>query len=388
VARKVTILVQTTIPRRADDWSTESLTLMRSELAAREEDGFRFEVVARDRAADPTTPDPVLSRLESSDFDELWLFALDGGDGLTGADCSGITRFRERGGGILTTRDHQDMGSSLCTVGGVGAAHHFQTKNPEPERERRTPDDRETRSISWPNYHSGNNGDYQKITIVEPPHELLQSPDSPSGRVEFFPAHPHEGAVAGPRGDGSARVIAQGRSQTTGRDFNLVVTFDRSVDERGKRLGRAVAESSFSPLRGLQLGSGAWLSALRDRTRWRRAKEEPTGSRRYPALCEKSRAVAGAPELRTTAGNPGRQQTSTSSERRATSEGTFVRHTNIDVQRKARLLEAGRLAVENGRLLEQDRRGALLCAPEGGQVQAHHVCCAVAESRGENPPVL
>jgi hypothetical protein len=90
-------------------------------------------VVARDRAADLGTPDPVLSTFTESDLDELWLFALDGGDGLSGGDGSGITRFRERGGGILTTRDHQDMGSSLCTLGGVGAAHHFHTKNPEAE---------------------------------------------------------------------------------------------------------------------------------------------------------------------------------------------------------------------------------------------------------------
>jgi hypothetical protein len=173
------------------------------------------------------------------------LFALDQGDGLTDADCSGITRFRQRGGGILSTRDHQDMGSSLCTLGGVGAAHHFQTKNPEPERERRTPDDTETPSISWPNYHSGSNGDFQAISVVEPLHELLRSPDSPSGRIEFFPAHPHEGAVAAPPGDATARAIAKSRSQTTGREFNLVVSFDRSLDGRGNHLGRAVAESSF-----------------------------------------------------------------------------------------------------------------------------------------------
>jgi hypothetical protein len=40
-------------------------------------------------------------------------------------------------------------------------------------------------------------------------------------------------------------VIAKGRSQRTGREFNHVVAFDRSSDERGNRLGRAVAESSF-----------------------------------------------------------------------------------------------------------------------------------------------
>ena len=137
------------------------------------------------------------------------------------------------------------MGSSLCTLGGIGAAHHFQAKNPEPERERRAPDDTETPSISWPNYHSGSNGDFQAITAIEPLHELLRNPDSPSGRVEYLPAHPHEGAVASPVDDASARVIARGRSLTTGRPFNLVVAFERSTDAEGNRLGRAIAESSF-----------------------------------------------------------------------------------------------------------------------------------------------
>lgn len=240
MTRPIKILVQTTIPRAPDNWSVDSLTLVRNELAA-----LDAEVVARDREGEPTEPDSVLSTLDKSDFDELWLFALDQGEGLTTADCSGITRFRRRGGGILSTRDHQDMGSSLCTLGGIGAAHHFQTKNPESDPARRSADDRETTTISWPNYHSGANGDFQKIAIVEALHPLLRNPESPSGRIEFFPSHPHEGAVDVPAGDGSARIIAKGKSQTTGRDFNLVVAFERSVDGNGIRLGRAVAESSF-----------------------------------------------------------------------------------------------------------------------------------------------
>jgi len=77
--RTLKILVQTTTPRKADDWSIESLTLMRRELASIEEGGLRFDVVARDRAPDTSAPDPVLSTLHESGFDELWLFAFDGG---------------------------------------------------------------------------------------------------------------------------------------------------------------------------------------------------------------------------------------------------------------------------------------------------------------------
>jgi hypothetical protein len=240
----IRILLQTTTPARPDDWSVDSLTLLRGHLAGLSEEDVRFEVTACNRETPAGVPDLVLSRLDETDFDELWLFALDSGDGLTPEDCAGITRFRQRGGGILTTRDHQDMGSSLCSIGGIGLAHHFQTKNPEPDTSRRVRDDAETRNISWPNYHSGSNGDFQRIVRLEPAHELLRNPESPSGWIEFFPAHPHEGAVDAPPGE-EARVIAQGTSRSTGRRFNLAAAFERRMDGSGHRLGRGIAESSF-----------------------------------------------------------------------------------------------------------------------------------------------
>ena len=96
--------------------------------------------------------------------------------------------------------------------------------------------------ITWPNYHSGANGDYQRVTPVEPVHELLQRG---SGVIEYFPAHPHEGSVGVPDGEECARVIATGESQVTGRNFNLAVALECRGDRHGNRLGRAVAESSF-----------------------------------------------------------------------------------------------------------------------------------------------
>lgn len=240
--KTIRILLQTTTPGGPDDWSVESLSLVADHLGSLREDGTRFDVTLRNRV--PNGDDPVLRSLDQSSFDELWLFALDTGDGLTPADCAGITRFRQRGGGILAARDHQDMGLSLCSLGGIGAAHHFQTKNPEPDPARLTSDDRETPSISWPNYHSGKNGDFQRIVRAAPSHPLLHNPDSPSGWIELFPSHPHEGAVDAPSGDG-AQVIARGASLATGRPFNLAVAFESAMDDQGNRLGRGVAESSF-----------------------------------------------------------------------------------------------------------------------------------------------
>ena len=245
--KPIKVLLQTTIPPIDDDWNINRFSLLRDFLTSiADENGVRtFDVTSRDRENNETGDDKVLSRLDDTDFDELWLFAVDQGQGLSVADCEGITRFRQRGGGMLTTRDHQDLGSSLCTLGGVGRAHFFHTRHPEPDESRHVRDDQDTKGISWPNYHSGSNGNYQQIGATTPVHEVLINPSNASGVIEFFPAHPHEGAVGVPEGEQHASVIATGTSQVTARQFNLIVAFEHSRDRHGNLLGRAIAESSF-----------------------------------------------------------------------------------------------------------------------------------------------
>ncbi|WP_193199874.1 hypothetical protein [Nostoc sp. MG11] len=247
--KPIRILLQTTISTTEDDWSIFRFSLLQEYLASvKDEAGPLFEVTARDRKSDAEGNDPVLSTLDKSDFDELWLFALDVGDGLTEKDIAGINAFRQRGGGILTTRDHQDMGCSMCGLVDIGDVHYFNTKNSDPDDSRWCRDDPYTTYISWPNYHSGANGDYQKITLVEPVHELLKNPNSPSGFIEYFPAHPHEGGIGVHPSNINARVIALGNSLVTGRDFNLVVAIEHYTDTHGNLLGRAIANSSFHHL--------------------------------------------------------------------------------------------------------------------------------------------
>src|SRR5258708_37866587 len=94
-------------------------------------------------------------------------------------------------------------------------------------------------TVSWPNYRSGRNGDFQKIAPLEPVHELLLNPGSPSGVVEVSPAHPHEGAVGVAGDELGAHVIATGRSLMTGRPFNLPVAFARARDQQGNLRGTA-----------------------------------------------------------------------------------------------------------------------------------------------------
>ena len=237
----IRILLQTTIPGIEDDWNIGRFSMLRDYLAGvTDEDGAPLcEVTARDRTT-PGSPDPILSTIDQSDYDELWLFAVDTGDGLDPEDCAAISRFRQSGRGLLVTRDHMDLGCSVCTLGGVGEAHFFHSKNPEPDEARRIIDDRETGYILWPNYHSGANGDFQQIDIVGEPHPVLRDPQASGGLIRYLPAHPHEGAVGVPPEDSSARVIATGTSKVTGRAFNIAVAFEPSAAG-----GPALAESTF-----------------------------------------------------------------------------------------------------------------------------------------------
>ncbi|WP_342248854.1 hypothetical protein [Sphingomonas sp. OTU376] len=241
MASPIKILLQTTIPPVEDDWNIRRFSMLHAHLAGLTgEDGAPlFEVTARDRTP-PGTPDPVLSTLDDSDFDQLWLFAVDTGDGLAEEDCAAISRFREKGRGLMVTRDHMDLGCSVCSLGGVGAAHYFHSHHLDPDEARRVIDDRETSYILWPNYHSGANGDFQEIAILGDAHPVLRDDDAPGGLIRYLPSHPHEGAVGAPADDPSARVVAISTSKVSGNAFNIAVAFEPS--DQG---GPAWAESTF-----------------------------------------------------------------------------------------------------------------------------------------------
>lgn len=237
--KPINILLQTTIEPIENDWHIGRFSMLRDYLGSlRADDGSPlFSVTARDRDR-PGEPDSVLSSLDRSSYDELWLFAVDTGNGLHEADSAGILRFRARGGGLMISRDHMDLGCSVCSLGVLGDAHRFHTHNavtPMPD-----PDDRDTPDISWPNFHSGANGDFQRVETLSPVHPVMRDPESADGTVMYLPAHPHEGAVRAPESAAGARVIAAGRSLATGAPFNIAVAFEPSGTE-----GPAIAESTF-----------------------------------------------------------------------------------------------------------------------------------------------
>ena len=234
------ILLQTTIPTTENDWSISRFSKLGALLREqRDENGAPlYDVTMRDRDP-PDRPDSVLSTIDRSDFDQLWLFAVDTGDGLTEEDCAAISRFRKKGRGLLVTRDHMDLGSSVCSLGGIGQAHYFHSHHRDPDETRHRRDDPYTTDIDWPNFHSGANGDFQEIEVVGPIHPLLVNEASPAGTIRYLPSHPHEGGVGAPEGE-DARVISRGRSKATGVDFNIAVAF-----EPGVHGGPGIAESTF-----------------------------------------------------------------------------------------------------------------------------------------------
>jgi hypothetical protein len=237
----IKVLLQTTIEPTYNDWHIGRFSMLRDYLQSlTTKDGTPlFHVTARDRGP-LGIPDPVLSTLDVSAYDELWLFAVDMGEGLHEADSAAIRRFRARGRGLMITRDHMDLGCSVCSLGAVGDANIFHTHNVGPAGTISPPDDRDTPQILWPNFHSGANGDAQPVEPKLPVHPVLRDPESESGNLMYLPAHPHEGAVAAPTSEPRARVIATGRSLATGNRFNIAVAFERSVTE-----GPAIAQSTF-----------------------------------------------------------------------------------------------------------------------------------------------
>lgn len=233
----IKVLLQTTIPYTEDDWNIGRFALLGDYVASlRTGEGLQLAAVtARDREPDADGNDPVLSSIDDSDYDQVWLFGVDvGGDtGISAAECASLGRFREYGGAIFSTRDHQNLGSSLCNLGGIGDAHFFHDSNPDPDPTRRVRDDPYTTTIDWPNYHSGDNGDVQRVQAIEPVHPVLRD-------VRTLPAHPHEGAVGAPSSDPSSRVVVTGTSSVTKRPFNIGVAFE--AQDGG---GRGWAESTF-----------------------------------------------------------------------------------------------------------------------------------------------
>jgi len=82
----IKVLLQTTIPTTADDWCIARFSLLGQFLREQRRcNAPLFEVTMRDRES-LGAPDSVLATLDHSQFDEMWLFAVDVGNALTAED--------------------------------------------------------------------------------------------------------------------------------------------------------------------------------------------------------------------------------------------------------------------------------------------------------------
>ncbi len=95
----------------------------------------------------------------------------------------------------------------------------------------------------------------------------------------FLPTHPHEGAIAAPDGE-DARVIARGKSQISGRVFNLAVAFEASNGS-----GRAIAQSTFHHFADYNWDNLFRMPKLCRRTAGRFPCPDAGGRRFYVAIC-------------------------------------------------------------------------------------------------------
>jgi hypothetical protein len=145
-------------------------------------------------------------------------------------------------------------------------------------------DDQDTKTISWPNYHAGRNGDYQRVTPVEPIHQMLLNPDNAISLIEYFPAHPHDGGIGVPRGVDHASVIAAGVRWATHGAFNLIVAFERGTISTETHLAVTIAESSFHHFvdnnRDISEGCASFLEELPG-AQIRREPEKLAGGKTY-----------------------------------------------------------------------------------------------------------
>ena len=118
------ILLKTTIPFTEDDWHIGRFSLLQRQLRSLIGAGGRqlYEVDARDRVESGAGDDVDLRAAGEGAYDQVWLFGTDSTGALTQGDVDAIVRFRPSGGGLLLTRDHQDLGSCLSKLPVVGMA--------------------------------------------------------------------------------------------------------------------------------------------------------------------------------------------------------------------------------------------------------------------------
>ena len=245
----VKILLQPTIPYAEDDWHIGRFSLLTEHLKSlKDENGDAlYEVTARNLEQDTNGNDKVLNKLDESDFDQLWLFALDTDGILSKEDCRGDHEISSK-----RQRNFHDARSSRYGNFALhgrrnrrGALFSLETKR--------------SRTMSATNATIRRRKTLISRIIIPVQTAIIKklSPSNPftnflkdrTARQSNFSPRIRTKAESVNRKMTIRRVLSpKAKVGCFGKDFNLIVAFERSEDKHGNKFGRGIAESSFHHL--------------------------------------------------------------------------------------------------------------------------------------------
>jgi len=261
-------------------------------LAADHYHWVHFEVTTVHRSFDPTADHQGLDlagALALDDFDELWIYSINSGPGLTASELAAAKTFMDdRKGGVLITGDHADLGMAFGNLPRAGKMRQLPAPPAAPpfwnttlrsgdnaafEFDDQSDDTPQPLSLKY--YWAG--------LLWKAPHPVLCSPLGP---INIFPDHQHEGEAVAPTpspvsewpGGHGAEVIARGTIVDPSGDAGRSVGVLSAYDGHSQSVGRIVADSTWHHhfdinLRGLPgvpgrggfvtPGTGDWLTTAK-----------------------------------------------------------------------------------------------------------------------------
>lgn len=211
-----------------------------------------------------------LDQLTLSDFDEIWLFGLAGGNLLQPAEITAVEQFMDNGGGVLTTGDHELLGQGISgALKRVGKLRMYPAPAAMPDKWNNTLQDGNAdgvyqfveqsdavpQPIRWRRYPTWSFYPvwfHQRVR----PHAVLCGPTGP---IDIFPDHQHEGQVVIPSSFPTAEwpqtgsghqpqpeVIAWGKmispdSAHPNQEFPILGAYDG----HSASVGRIIADSTW-----------------------------------------------------------------------------------------------------------------------------------------------
>jgi len=261
-----------------------------------------YRVTLAHRGVILNSPNPVVvnhlpnnfnfTSVNLNDFDQIWLFGINSGGGITTSEKNAIATYMNGGGGLFATGDHGSLGNAMCgdIIRVKDMRHWNDTPNSLNDTNEVSMTGRRRNDTNAP--HPGNASattfDHQSDNVPQRigvkkfgagflPHPLLSISTSirPSGIIDIMPDHPHEGecarettftvnSVAIPTQIISTSFVPGGNT-SGGKDSTDPHCFPSiSVwDGRAANVGRIVSDSTWHHFVNINLnGSGSAQGGL------------------------------------------------------------------------------------------------------------------------------